>query len=779
MKFYQACFGKPNNVNWGLFNCSDNIPANLSSFYEKAENSNTPQNLNNDDMVDKDGNPICIYEILTQASIVAVSKIQYGSRDNMGRPKMFAHGFLFDDTEDILRDINNVLSISDDNFKFDIDETKQIPASLSMSGNYNLRDAMKEVGIDDDNLIKLMSCVYTSLTSATDYPLYLVSSKKDVVLKPLVYCIFSLIPYSLRYNLSVSNANNFTRAQFKNVMVVDKRYTNGYYFDLDTFETNLDLADVKNHPEKYPFIYRMAGMGIDKFNEYCNLLNDQLEKMQLQNTRDYNVVKLADKFLSGPDSVDKLDDQELTRFLIETSTYAPMQNNYVDSYIAIVAEKFNNRGLIPNEALMRRLQVRGDKTPSESFTNIYKQLQMKTLMQSGTDAVVKFLAEQRTASWERFVDWCKYVCNFENGSSMIEKYYALRINMSQSLGDIVKLYNECVQVISFAGLYNIANTKCYEITKAKLISKDSYERDYSLILDEYSNTFTMLNPSKSVVEKQRNIDMLINEYWNRFDITDFEFSEESITNYQCMEMENDTNVTYKHVQYLIRFFNYFEDDNRLIGVCSLQDIYPEVEKYLNFFGKKAGFTYSQLNVLAPKMQQLILKHLNRGGYNNRSFIFWYIVASFGYEGTGINPLKNMLKWNLPVIVSDDWFAKALDSDRVLHNLSKLIDAIDRFIEDFDNKSEEYKLLKKRLNAMCDLEDEINKQAKKEEARAKKEEARAKKEEKQRMKFEKYTEEDDDESEQEEEHVRYKHEKKAPDKKGLFFNLFGGSSKKKK
>ena len=777
MKFYQACFGKPNNVNWGLFNCSDNIPANLSSFYEKAENSNTPQNLNNDDMIDKHGNPICIYEILTQENIVAVSKIQYGSRDNMGRPKMFAHGFLFGDTEDVLRDINNILSISDDNFKFDIDETKHIPNDLIIDNKYNLRNAMQETGIDDDNLIKLMSCIYTSLTSATDYPLYIVSSRKDKVLKPLVYCIFSLLPYSLRYNLSVSNANNFARAQFKNVMIVDKTYNNGYFFNLDTFETNLDLSDVKNHREKYPFIYRMAKIGVERFGEYCSLLQKQLEKMQLQDSRDYNIVKLADTFIGGTEILDGFDDQELTRFLLETSTYAPMQNSYIDSFIAVIAEKYNSRGMIPNEALMRRLQVRGEKTSSTQYLSIYKQLQMKSLMQSGTDAVIKFLGEQRIAGWDRFVEWCQYLNNIKSGTKIIEKYYALRLSMSQTVSEIMNIYKESTTVISFVELHNIANSKCFDIIKSKLISKDATNNDYSAILEEYTNTYTMINPSKGNIECQCNVDKLINEYWNRFDIAEFEFTEESIINYKCMELEGDANHTYSIVRYLIKFYSYFESNDK-IGVFPLDEIYPDVEKMLMFFEKKAGLTYSQLNILAPKMQKIILQKLNSKSYIKHGFVFWFRVAAFGYEGTGVNPFKNMLKWNLPVIVEDEVFAKATTSDRFMRHLSELIDSLGGsegrkgFIDDFDNKGEDYKLLKKRLNTMCDLEESIYK-------KAKKEEAKARKEEKQRAKNNRIVYEDNNVTEYEEQPTKYKHAKKEPEKKGLFSNIFGGSGKRKK
>lgn len=791
MKFYQACFGKPNNVSWSLFNVSSDIPANLSSFYEKSENSNTPQNLDKDDMVDKSGNPLCIYEILSQENIVAVSKIQYGSRDNMGRPKMFAHGFLFDETTDVFTDPNSILSISDVNFKFDIDETKNIPDTLVMDKRYTLQEAMGECNISNSNLIKLMACVYISLTSTTDFPLYIVCENNNVILKPLAYCIYSLLPYSLRYNLSVSNANNFSRAQFKNIMIVDKKYDNGYYYDMTTNETNVDLSDIKNHSEKYPFIYRMNKNGINEFENYCIKLNSELEKMQLKNTRDYNIVKLADVLMGGTGNLERYDDQEITRFLIEISTYAPMQNNYIDTFVSQVAENYYSRGLIPNEALMRRLQVRGEKTSSEAFVNIYKQLQMKTLMQNGTDAVIKFLIEQRQVSWERFVEWCRYIEKIEDGVSIIEKYYSIKISNAMTLQDVLKLYEECTKLISFAHLYNIANERCYAITKNKIIDKSEAEHDLSSILDEYSNVFSMINVSKGASERQNNIEKLIFEYWKNFDINNFEFTESCISNCQCMEPENNINPMYLNVTMLVRIYSFFEDNNK-IGIETLDGMYADVKYILNQIERNSGFSYSELKNIIPKIQNYIVNKLKCStGYTKRNFMFWWLIASYGNQITEANPFKLMIEWRLPIIIDEKVFRDAMCDEIVEEHINKLINALEGekykrgYIDDFDNKSEEYKLLSKRLSIMYELKKEIGK-------RNKKEEAKARKEERQKSKFDSYEDDEDADfrdpyahsDDEDDFHTPYDdrgdmHRRRESGKKGFSISkFFGGNGKKR-
>ena len=443
MKFYQACFGKPNNVNWSLYNTSDDIPADMSSFYERAENRNTPQNLNNEDMVDANGNPICITEILSQDGVVALSKIQYGSKDNLGRAAMIAHGYLFSIEDSVLNEPNNILSIAESNFKFDVEETKVVPSELLYSQQFTLREAFEQSEIDTDKLINLVSCIYVSLTSATDFPIYVCSPRAKEVMMPLMYCVYKLLPYSLRYSISFSNANNLAKAQFKSLMFVEKKFDGSYYFDLDSGETNIDLSELDTYKDKYPFLNKLKEVGTKEIQTYCDTLQSELNNMQMPHSIDYNMLKLADIFTRDISYVTSMNDQELTRFLLEVMGSAPVQNNYVDTKLSAYLSEFVSRGIAPNEAFMRRVQVRNEKTPCKEFVTLYKQLQMKCLAEQGDAAVIAFLSEQYRINKDRFVDWRQYILNLQGGHLLIEKYYSQSIGHTRSYEELVNVYKEC------------------------------------------------------------------------------------------------------------------------------------------------------------------------------------------------------------------------------------------------------------------------------------------------------------------------------------------------
>ena len=191
MRFYQACYGKPDNVNWTLFNVSPDLPQHMRTFFEKVGNRNAPQNLSAQELRGQDGASLCLYEVCSQDHVVGVSRVRYGSVDNLGRPTMCAQGFLFSAEDGVLDDPNQVLTIADRNFTF---EDGGVSASLEREPGFTVESAMQAAGLDDRSLLNLMACIYTSLVSRTDYPLYLVVSEKEKKMKALIYCIYMALP---------------------------------------------------------------------------------------------------------------------------------------------------------------------------------------------------------------------------------------------------------------------------------------------------------------------------------------------------------------------------------------------------------------------------------------------------------------------------------------------------------------------------------------------------------------------------------------------------------
>lgn len=691
VKFYQACFGKPNNINWELFNVSADMPAKLRAMYEKSENSNTPQNLNKDDMLGDDKSPLCMLEILSQDDSLAISRILYGMTDNMGRPTMLAHGFMFENAAEMLKDPNNLLAVADANFKCDTEATKQIPEELIYDNGYDLKSAMELCKTDKATITKLMACVYYSLRSATPIPIYIVSERHNEIIRPLTYCIYSLLPYTLRVNLSISNANNFQRAQFKSLMFVGKQYPNTMYFNADTGETNIDLTDIESHKENYPFLEAINKY--DDYSQYCALIQEQLDKMKLANSNDYNALKIADTLLAGAENLKAADDKELMRIILEFLQYAPIQNAYVDSFLTEIFGIYNSRNLMPNEAMMKRLQVRAEKSTVRELSDIYKTLHLKSLINGGMGVIVDFLAAQRKESFERFAEWCKYISPIENGTSYIENYYEKMIHLSTDLSQILSLYRESAEFISFSRLYNSANNKCYTLAREKLLKFDG--SSLADILEEYSNTFAVINAASGAPMRKENINSLIDEYWRCFTFDKMEFTDSFITNLQCMEAENPK---YKKVKQLIELYEYVRKSSL---EYSVELMLSDIENRLEILELTGGFTPDETEVIAPKVQDFIVSNLRRA--DDCGLVFWVKAASFGKRSTNVNPFELLIDYGIRAFTDDECFEKCLEDGREVEKYAReYIVYIEALMDKTDNKSEVYRLLKHRAADLSDL-----------------------------------------------------------------------------
>ena len=279
MRFFQASYGKPDNINWKLFNLSPGIPQDMCDFFEKVGTRNAPQNLNPQDMRDEAGNPLLLQEICSQDRIIGLTQVQYGEVDNTGRPKITAHGFLFSADDHVLRDPNEILSVSDENFTFGSQATNPVD-SLQYEPRFTLASAMETAGLSENNLLKLMACVNISLVSQTDYPLFLLDCREEQRMKAVMYCIYMSLPYSLRYLLSFSNANNFSRSLCKSISFVRQAPAGAYWYHLDNGETNVELEDIGQNPDQYPFLYRLREYGAARFDTYCQQLQAKLDALK-------------------------------------------------------------------------------------------------------------------------------------------------------------------------------------------------------------------------------------------------------------------------------------------------------------------------------------------------------------------------------------------------------------------------------------------------------------------------------------------------------------------
>lgn len=720
MKFYQACYGKPNNTSWQLFNESPDIPMNIREFFEKIGNRNAPQNIPRNVLTDESGNnkTVQTFEIASSEEGLCVAQNLYEAHnlDVQGRRAMFMQGFLFRNNDGILEDPNNLLSISDENFKFGVEETSDIPTELVRDKYYNIEDAISVCGVSKEFFEKLMACIYTIISGTTDSILYIKSDGVNEIMKPMIYCIYTAMPYSLRHMISFSNIVTTVRSQNKIVVFTEEVISEGLFFDLGTAQTNVVLDDIIQHPEKYPFYEQLKVYGIENYKSYCDSLKEVLNSLQITNTQKFNALRFADTILRGTDYLKKLSEQDITRALLEMMMYAPMSNSYADDFLAEVLNIFATGGSIPNEALMQRLRARAEKTTSKLFADIYNKLEVKTLLSKGEAAAVTFLIKQRSIGIENFQKWVNIVEACDDGETIVNNYYITVIEKCESLTMLESVFAGCGKYSENEKLLNAVYQRAFVITKNNLNRQALVFAD---VLEQYSKFIAKYFAGVAHQNIIKNIEALSEYYWEHYNFKAFEFSEHTISNYVCVECKE--NETYKNVKYLINIYRLIEedsglDDRLLIG---------KIERQLSVIEKESTFTLQQFKEIVPIVQEYVLNQLSR--LKRGHLIFWCNIADFG-AGNGVekNPYELMMEWDLPVLWDDSDFEAALDSQRVERYLSDLIyeiegDDKDGYLYDFEQKSEEFRLLQRRLNSLKKLKKDLHKMQKKEEKEKRKRE----------------------------------------------------------
>lgn len=711
MRFYQACYGKPDNVNWTLFNVSPDLPQHMRTFFEKVGNRNAPQNLSAQELRSRDRNPLCLYEICSQDHVVGVSRAQYGSVDNLGRPKMCTQGFLFAAEDRVLDDPNQILTIADRNFTF---EDGGVSASLEREPGFTVESAMQAAGLDDRSLLNLMACIYTSLMSRTDYPLYLVVSEKEKKMKALIYCIYMALPYSLRYSLSFSDSNNLRRAPLKSVIISENIPAGDSYFCPETGKTNVDLHDISQNPERYPFLYHLRSTGLKGFSRYCDALRAELERLQIPNTQEYESLRLADFIMRGVEFLQKMDTQKLTRFLFELASSAPMQNTQADAYLAQVLGEYAGRGQVPNEVLLRKLQVRAQKTSCQPFVEEYRRLQAAALMGSGQEAVTQFLAEQKREDSEQFTTWCGYLSGLPDGHAMIGGYYAFCVKQSISMEELQKTAAEARSYWDVPAVASALEQRILDLSRQALSREPVREGQYAEVLEDCANAFYTYFPQKEREAVNGAIDRLLTEYWRQFRLASFRFEPVRMDNYRNAARDGDP--MYNKVQWLMELYDF-----AVQGASGLQEAVYEIEKRIKEMPDH--MTEQEIRSLVGEIQKMLLSVLK--GRTSRDLVFWYNVAcmscKFGNMSSGF---YQMACWHLPVLEDDACFEAEMSRNNVRKILPQFIQHLigrngnGGALGALEPSSEEYKLLKRRCQRLQGLQQEM---AKEEKARAKQEE----------------------------------------------------------
>ena len=660
MKFYQGCYGKPQNK-WEALNLSPDAPPHITDTLKKRESSCTPELVGHENIYKEDGSQILLYELTNDENVTCVIRAKFIESSSSDRAKMFAHGFAFD-AKDLLCDPNTVLTISDSNFKFDAEATAAIPESLTTEEPFLLSDCLRLLGMDREKWEKLMGCVYVALQSRTDFPLFVVCPDHMRTVKSAIYCILSALPYQFRYLLSFSNANSFRNANFKCVVFTETKPNNKYFFDVATGETNLNLSEITDAPQNF-FAYRaFTEKSTEDFALYCKELSNIAEKLGYPYNAGFDDMAIAHTILTGTDALCENDDRETVhRYLLELLSGLPYQNLFADDYIAGVLKTFFvEKNAVLNDAFMKRIEVRGENTQSELFSQCYKKLRVTYLLNEET---VAFLDKQAAKSEERFSEWCALLEKAEKGNEAVAFYYCKRI---LSAKDYAALHAECVAANKggywrYPAVQNTAKKAVCAITVSKISVENLHSTDFIEVVRSMKNLLTALFADNHPDVYKLVITEVRKSFWGNLSLTDFDFNERCIIN--CKKLSTPSERNSIIIDTVIELHE---------TVCKYRAGtvgYRHIEKAFYDISEKLCLSDEETDAIAKKVRDLIYDALFEKEGNGH-FCLWAKIAEFGNKGD--NPLPRMAEWALPVICDENAFMNCFDKSQRMKDMHDTI-----------------------------------------------------------------------------------------------------------
>ncbi len=692
MEFYQACYGKPGN-NWELLNLSPNTPPPMVNCFEKIGNGCTPQNIGSENSVREDGSPLNLYQIVSDNHILCVLRAIYGERDTFGRPKMFAHGFMFP-AEGLLLDPAALVSVTDENFRLNAEDSKTIPTALALDAGMAAKCAAP-AGFAPAMLEKMMACIHLSLASPTDYPTYVVGNFDDETVKALIGYIWQSLPYALRYQLSFANADTLRQSKCKSVMFVHKAPAGEKSISLETGDTTVDLTELQQEEAKFVFFHRFCRDSAAGFAAYCQRLHALCGQLELPYNCPYDDVLLADMVLQGTDGLQQKDPTELTRHLLEVLTRASVQNPVIDDYIARILMLFDQRKIVPNDTVLRRIELRNENTVVPELTEVYKRIRMQALLNKGTDAIVAFLVDQYAKSKSVFDDWSYSLAELPNGLDAVAVFYEEQVRSVAQLKDIISLDKEIVTFFTATSagqqltvLKNAEYSRCVDLLKNQISPANLMTADFDNCINAFRTVCVHLFPTVPAATIDNSLADVKQSFWAAFRLNHFAFRRQCIDN--CKNLYISTPRYEKTVPLLLKLYDEVSAYPRAP--------YASVEQVLLALIDAFNYSSEDSTGIADAVSALVLEKL-AAQEGHLHFAMWHSLAKFG-DPLG-NPIMQMIKWELPIIRDGEAFEQAFALSRRMQEMASSIllylvghDQKSGVLPNVENNAELYKTIKR-------------------------------------------------------------------------------------
>lgn len=381
-KIFQCCYTNDiRDINgkissgWGTVAVSPELPQDALEVCEKLQNANSTIPS---EMTDEFGNVLNLEEISGDGNYIYVIRTKYGMRDRLGRANMFSHAFIFPCRgTGIVENPNTFLNIADADFKNNKEEAERfcdvLDFSITGGEEYNIRDALSLCRIGKNEYRILIKCIYAQIAEKKiAEPLYIEYDGKESTRRPLLYCIYFGLPFSVRRCLSVASCPTANTGNKNIIFTIDAR-NKGNYIVVNTGENNVLSSRLEKRLSRYGFVDFVADNYMKEGCEkYFNALEAKAIDLGDESAYDKLVLKIAHLLITeqGISSLKDISDDELVLRLSDALRTQSIGNSAMNEYITRLLDEIRQRNLTLTDEMEIQLANRTGNSAEVLLPNV-------------------------------------------------------------------------------------------------------------------------------------------------------------------------------------------------------------------------------------------------------------------------------------------------------------------------------------------------------------------------------------------------------------------------
>ena len=521
---YQCIFtrvgGQGASAGWQTIALQEQIPSEVLNNFSSLQSLNVASSA----MLDENGEPMVLNEVISRGQYLYVTRVQYGLDDELGRKNnLLAHGIiLYMPDANAYMDPNEFLSISSASFLRSLDLERKAPSPVVYDSRLELETALALAGLDKEKWEGLVYSVLSALEQ--NKPLFLHSTEEESR-AALLYCIYASLPLGVRKNVACSTMQ-INPGSAKSIVLSDKHGSSDLFFDLRTGENNTVSERLSRKYKRwgYPGYVIENHNTVDCAGYFCQL-HEKVVELGDETGAKPRFLRIAHNILCGNPLPS--DPDELNSRIYEALSAGMGESPCMNEYLCKLVQSANLNDVVLIDESFDGLQERASNASDFALSQECRVYVANALKRMTAEEGVRKLIEMEPAERDGYLTTLN---DDSQGRELVDSFFCSSIGTVSSWGQLKRL---CQDATAYGRLPRISDE--IDSKAANLYIRDlSGEEDAQSVLQRYVGFMAPRTDPYAMGELERAAKEI---YWEEKEFSTFEYKQKE--EYEAFSVEGN------------------------------------------------------------------------------------------------------------------------------------------------------------------------------------------------------------------------------------------------